>query len=130
MSGLYNTIFGVNKLAGPLLASIDVNFRDVPRFRDCFLNKDGTEIIIYTRVGGGNRAEYDEPIKAMRQLPGYLRDEDDGYDETYASFFFAIPEAERENCRKLAALGFGVDPAQRWADFIDDLGKTDAQSNG
>lgn len=121
MSGLYNTVFGYNDLAGPLLAAIQLDPADVPRFRDCFLNKDGTEIVVYTRTGGGNREAYAEQNAAMASRAGYLRDEDDKVDSTYALFFFAVPEMFKEPCLKAAANGLGVDPAERWEEMLDML---------
>lgn len=118
MSGLYNMVFGYNELAGPLLSAIQLAPGEVPRFRDCFLTKDGTEIVVYTRTGGGNREEYTEQNAAMARRAGYLRDEDDKVNSTYALFFFAVPEMFKEPCLKAAAAGMGVDPAERWNDAL------------
>lgn len=122
VSGLYNMVYGVNKLAGPLLAALDIDHHDVPRFRDCFLHVDGT-IVIYTRTGGGNREEYQSQNDAMKLHKYYLRDEDDRYDCTYALFHFTIPEEIKADCDELMAKGWGVDPAKRWAETIEQLRK-------
>jgi hypothetical protein len=73
-----------------------------PRFRDCFLQERGFEevdglpfnvpIYIYTRIGGGNREDYQEEISKLRSLPEYIRDFDDDYDCTFATFVFRVPE--------------------------------------
>lgn len=123
MSGLYNMLFGLNRAAVPLLKVLNVDHTTVPRFRDCFLNEAGTEIIIYTRSGGGNRDEYAELNRMMMEIPGYLRDEDDSYDNTYALFYYEIPEQHRETCLMLANLGLGVDQPKRWADYIAKIGQ-------
>lgn len=122
MSGLYTMVFGVNKLAGPLLDVLEIDYRAVPRFRDCFLHKDGT-IVIYTRTGGGNREEYKSQNDAMKFHKHYLRDEDDSFDKTYALFHFAIPEEIKANCLDLIARGWAVDPPERWRQTIEELKK-------
>ena len=56
---------------------------------DCFV--DNNEIHVYTRVGGGNRnCEFGE--EELQQHPNYLRDFDDEYDSTYATYVFSIPD--------------------------------------
>jgi len=122
MSGLYNILFNVNPLAGTLLAIIGVDHNTVARFRDCFLNEDGTEIIVYTRTGGGNRAEYHADNDKLGSYPGFQGDEDDEFDSTYALFRFRIPEELRERCKELAPL-YGVNPAKRWKDAIEAMGR-------
>lgn len=107
---LYNLLHGHNPAAPLLLAMIDM---DQPngkwhsgRFRDVYLNEDGTRIILYTRNGGGNRQHwYDdvEPgaacgcpgctIKYHLPLhPNFLFDRDDDFDCTYAYIEFSVPE--------------------------------------
>jgi hypothetical protein len=95
---MYNALFGTNPYAKALL--IILGNPDVPRFRDCYLNEEG-EIVIYTRTGGGNREYYDEPNadneegpwnSTLWNIPGYLRDEDDDFDSTYAYFYFTPPK--------------------------------------
>lgn len=120
MSGLYNMIFGHNHLAASLLGILEVSPDSIDRFRDCFLNADGTEIVIYTRTGGNNRADYEEGIERLRKIPGYIGDADDDFDATYASFRYAVPETVAEACKKLAT-SHGVDPAKRWDEFANVL---------
>lgn len=84
-----------------------------PRFRDCFvgrlendetktdqfgipqkknlINKKQKEISVYTRVGGGNRDEYEKEIKELRSIPEYITDYDDDFDCTFATFVFKCP---------------------------------------
>ena len=60
-----------------------------PRFRDCFV--DGDETHVYTRVGGGNRdCGFGE--EELQQHPNYLRDKDDDFDSTYATYVFSVPD--------------------------------------
>ena len=111
---LYNMVFGYSQLAAPLLAALNIDPRNVPRFRDCFLNKDGSAIVIFTRTGGGNREEYAEQNDAMTRWPGYLSNHDDETDSTYAHFNFAVPEEIKDNVVTAIANGHGVDIAERW----------------
>jgi hypothetical protein len=123
MNGLYNMMFGVNRLAGPLLAALNISHRNVPRFRDCFLHVDGT-IVIYTRTGGGNRAEYEKENQMMRGHSNYLSDEDDALDSTYALFHFSAPTQEiKDAIPLLLAKGWGVDPPERWRQTMEALKK-------
>lgn len=87
--GLYNAIFGVNPNAGKILEALGLLPGQIGRFRDAFII--GGEIAVYTRMGGPNREEYREQIEALRSHPCYLRDEDDDFDSTYATFYFRIP---------------------------------------
>jgi hypothetical protein len=112
MSGLYNVLFGVNILAHRLLELLKLDHRDIPRFRDCYLQ--GGHIVVYTRTGGGNREDYLTEVGVLTSHPLYVRDEDDSYDETYASYFFKYPEEWRETLEGLAA-NFEVLPSkERW----------------
>lgn len=97
---------------------------DAGRLRDAWIEKDpgtGEPILaLYTRNGGGNREDQSAPIESMRAHPLYRRDADDHFDATYASFYFAAPEAYRE------ALGPSaidpVDTGARWQSAIAGLG--------
>jgi hypothetical protein len=123
MSGLYNMVFGVNGLAGPLLHSLNIDPASVSRFRDCFLSDEDT-IVIYTRTGGGNRAEYAEENELLRGHSSYLRDEDDSFDSTYALFHFALPEEFKPFLEKAKANGWAVNSAKRWAEALEQIKKS------
>lgn len=121
---LYNNLFGVNPYAILLLGILGTNYRLVPRFRDVYV-KDG-EIVLYTRTGGGNRDYYDfceGPSNAdLRQLSGYLRDEDDPHDPTFAHFYYAVPERHRSVVTEIAEAT--VDrpvPTEMWLKLFHDL---------
>src|SRR5262245_14062757 len=90
MGGLYNMLFGVNPMTGLLLHILDLHARDIPRMRDAWF--DGEHIVILTRAGGNNREDYDEQIVKLRSHPGYVTDEDDTFDSTYATFTFVVPD--------------------------------------
>ena len=87
---LYNMLNGVNPATFFILPMLGQKHPDnYPRFRDCFVNNN--EIHVYTRVGGGNRnCEFGE--EELQQHPNYLRDFDDEYDSTYATYVFSIPD--------------------------------------
>lgn len=118
---LYNQLFGVNPYCSVLLQMLRLKPGEIPRFRDCYLNKDGTEIVVYTRTGGANRTEYDQPNAAMRQARGFIGDADDSFDSTYAYFRFAVPQSFRATCVALLASGAHRDPAECWRRMLDKL---------
>jgi len=123
---MYNMIFGMNPAAGPLLKILGFSketFSTIPRFRDCYINLDKTRIVIYTRTGGGNRAEYAEQNSALTKLPGYTGDEDDSFDSTYAKFYFKVPDEHKDFISELAALGASFDPTERMKNFLEELKK-------
>ena len=87
---LYNMINGVNPATFFILPMLgEEHPDDYPRFRDCFIQDD--EIHVYTRVGGGNRnCGFGE--EELQSHPNYLRDFDDDYDSTYATYVFSVPD--------------------------------------
>jgi len=78
------------------LKAIGINIEDIERFRGAGV-QDG-EIIIHARTGGGNRENY--PNEILTSNPYYLRDEDDGFDCTYADYYFSIPEELKDEVEK------------------------------
>lgn len=87
---LYNMINGVQPATFFILPMLGENHPDnYPRFRDCFIKNN--EIHIYTRVGGGNRnCGYGED--ELSKHPNFIRDFDDDYDNTYATYVFSVPD--------------------------------------
>jgi hypothetical protein len=71
------------------------------RFRDIYLNEDGTLITLYTRNGGGNRNEYFYIFDILKTHPNYLNDYDDDFDGTYAYVEFSIPEQAKDLIKTL-----------------------------
>lgn len=96
---LYSVVIAINPIAGDLLASICLEPASVPRPRDVWINRELTEVTVFTRTGGGNREEYAAENAALRAHPGYLRDYDWATDPTYAEWVFVVPGAEREAMR-------------------------------
>jgi hypothetical protein len=116
---LYNAIYGVNPATFFLLPMLGKRPDEYPRFRDCFIggleNTDENDqfgipkkktthekvISIYTRVGGGNRETYENEIEELRKMPNYIKDYDDDFDSTFATFVFSIPEKWKTDFEKL-----------------------------
>lgn len=133
---MYNMLFGMNPFAKVLLAILGTDESRVPRFRDCYLDEDGN-IIIYTRTGGGNRDWYEEPNEEnkgegnfncdLRKLEGFISDEDDDFDSTYAYFKFKAPEKASEVLEEIKALGGTDNPNKKWTESLEKLrsGATD-----
>lgn len=120
MSGLYNVLFEQNAEADKLLAALGLAREDFTRFRDAFVAEG--EIAVYTRLGGPNREAYADTIKRLQAHPLHLRDRDDGFDETYATFYFKVPANERG----LLVQDIGKwDPDARWKDGLARLEKGD-----
>lgn len=104
---LYNALFGVNKLSPLLLAILNIdqgneNSYSSGRFRDIYLNEDGSSITLYTRNGGGNRDDYQHIFDKFACHPNYIRDWDDDFDCTYAYIEFSVPDKFKEWCKELA----------------------------
>lgn len=123
---LYNSLFGVNPFTPILLGVLNTRVEQIPRFRDVFVEND--EIIIYTRTGGGNRDEYDRPDcpgpsnADLRNIPGYLRDEDDSFDSTFAYFHYAVPKNVRLMLAQIAkATKDRPTPSDAWKRLKADL---------
>lgn len=114
---LYNMLHGVNPMAQVLLAALGIDRGDVPRFRDCYWN--GEHICIYTRTGGGNREDYESENTALTLRDGYVRDEDDEFDSTYATFYFAPSPKLKDALTAVPAAD--ATPAQKWESLFTRL---------
>jgi len=134
---LYHALFGVNPFSRMLLEMLGTSEAAIPRYRDCFLNEDGTEIVIHTRTGGGNRNYYEHPDRRRREDPdsdyegpyncdlrkiaGFKYDADDDFDCTYADFHYAVPEAVKEQVALLRQFGAVSNPVERWQTLLSNL---------
>jgi hypothetical protein len=145
MSGMYDLMFpdaSRPSRAALLMTLLNEGELNIGRFRDAWLEPDRNgkpEIMIYTRNGGGNRQhDHDEPgvgeehctgcvMEKIVHHPQYLRDEDDGFDCTYARIWFRMPvwlaPEERELLARDMMLPAPIDPDERWAVAIENLGK-------
>lgn len=114
MGTMYNMLHGQNPQSGILLYILGIDQEKGAwrsgRFRDIYLSEDGSEIVLYTRNGGGNREHYADDCEPgidctctgctaeyhLPSHPNYLRDWDDDFDSTYAYFAFSIPKEFKE----------------------------------
>lgn len=130
---LYNLIVGNNGQydRGQILLAILDN-PNPGRFRDAWVERgeDGEPVIaIYTRNGGGNRECYcgdDEPGtctgcvgEAFAAHPLHIRNADDDFDRTYATYYFAAPAEHREFLAQMAQ--DPVNMSEQWQKFINGL---------
>ena len=91
---MYEMVCNINTDAGRVLnlIGLDPTFLiEECRLRDVYLSKDKTKVVIFTRIGGGNRESYSASIKRHKNFKGCIRDYDDNFDNTYASFEYQIP---------------------------------------
>jgi len=96
---LYNAIFGRNAHTELILSLLELRESDIERFRDCSIDYENKHIIILARTGGGNREDY--PNEKLVSHPCYVRDHDDEFDCTYATYYFNFPEDLTEDIIKL-----------------------------
>jgi hypothetical protein len=67
------------------------NFNKIPRFRDAYvIPGEPHRLVIMTRTGGGNRADYAEENEWMKTIPGYVEDYDDDFDSTFAHWVYDV----------------------------------------
>jgi len=123
---LYNSIFGTNNLAPVLLKILGIDQGNGEytsgRFRDIYLNEDGTKIILYTRNGGGNREHYQYVFDSLSKHPNYITNYDDGFDCTYAYLDFSVPDEYKEDLQKLASEhGQSQNPSEKFQQLLSDL---------
>lgn len=86
----YNMLFGMNPQSGLLLAAVGLRECDVERFRDVHVEDEGRTIAVYTRTGGNNREDYTQ--ETLYANPYFKTTRDDSFDNTYATFYFKVPE--------------------------------------
>jgi hypothetical protein len=102
----FNMVAGTNKLAGMVLHALNLEHGQVPRFRDAYLDIDNPArpmLVILTRTGGGNRQGYIEDNKTLSGMDGFISDDDDSYDETFAHWRFDVPPNVEESIREVIA---------------------------
>jgi len=127
MSGLYNTVFGVNPLAGVLLPLVGVTQEMCGRFRDCYLYEPEDQMCIQlvTRNGGPNRAEFAGNHLVLEKVRGYMHDEDAPNDPTYRLYYYEIPERAMEALEGIIEVQPDVvirkTFAQRWDDILKSM---------
>lgn len=75
-----------------ILSLIGLKESDINRYRGCDIDDD--MIVVYARTGGNNREYYLNDD--LTNNPYYLYDEDDSYDNTYANYYFEIPNGTND----------------------------------
>ena len=104
----------------PLILNIlKVTPADVPRFRDAYFHNG--MLVLYTRTGGGNREAYAEQNQKLRELPGYVSDDDDTFDSTFANFRYNPPPCLLADLELIAKKLNTKTPAERIQDVINSL---------
>lgn len=125
---MYGTIFGESSEADELLSILNLKKEDVGRFRDAWVTEEGL-IAIYTRNGGNNREHWDfsYPEKEdetcpcpgcvitykLPKHPLFIKDEDDKFDNTYATIYFKPPNPE--DIKKYSP---GMSGNERWKSVL------------
>ncbi len=99
---MYGMLFGQNPDSAQILSTIGLTPDDFYRFRDAYVDENGS-IAVYTRGGGNNREchgfepcdrdqhgpECVETIQSrLHGHPAFISDDDDDYDCTYCTLRF------------------------------------------
>ena len=66
---LYNMMHGFDHNATQVLANLDLLPKDIPRFRDAYPDPVKNVLVILTRTGGGNRADYEKENDKLAAHP-------------------------------------------------------------
>ena len=121
-NGLYNMLFGEDKNAGRFLEMLNLERDMFQRYRDCYLNGDGTRIIVLTRIGGNYRPNYDAVFDNIHNHPYFLSDYDEPKDETYCYFEFKVPEKYLKETQSMAT---GFEPLTVGEKFDKEIAEMD-----
>ena len=96
---LYNMVNGFNPACVFIMPMLGRKQDEYPRFRDCFVTKEGN-IAIYTRVGGGNRnCGFGE--EKLYEDENFLTTYDDDFDCTYGTYEFKVPDKWKDDFNKI-----------------------------
>ena len=99
---LYNRLFGENEEAHILLGFVGLNKGIFMRYRDCYLNPEGTIVTVISRTGGDNRKDYRQSFTDIRRNENYIRDYDYDFDNTYCYFEFRVPDKYKYTAERMA----------------------------
>ena len=103
---MYNVVFGFHPhlpLVGILLGREKIVGDYFGRIRDAWIERwpDGSlRIHVYTRNGGGNRAEH---MPDLSGDPLFIEDRDDSFDNTYASIYLKLPDGWEQKIKDAGA---------------------------
>lgn len=98
---LYNRLFGENPDATILLGMLGLTRNSFGRYRDAFLNHDGKAITVITRIGGGNKPDYEGVYKNLKENKYFSHTIPDFIDNTYQYFIFNVPEKYKFTASKM-----------------------------
>lgn len=104
---LYNMMNGVTPITCFVMPMLGKHPEEYPRFRDCFLSDEAhpeynDHILVYTRVGGGNRGcGFGE--ESLFDHPNFVATYDDDFDSTYGMYVFSVPEQWRADFELIKA---------------------------
>lgn len=103
---MYNMINGYNPSVQLALVLLEINPKDISRFRDAYIDIKNEQIVIFTRTGGSkdpetydNRACFPNDILENHKL--FISTKDDDFDPTYAYYYFKIPEDKKIEVLKI-----------------------------
>ena len=125
---LYQMMNGVTQATFLILPMLGYHPETWPRFRDCFCNDADhpeyeNKIHVYMRMGGSNGecwgeedSEYGDPCtcpacklnKMIEDTPGFVTRFNDGFDETYCTCVFEVPELWQSEYDLISSGGEGT----------------------
>lgn len=95
---MYNAVVGYDPCVVVALKLCGINSAEdakaLPRFRDAYLDPEKREAVIFTRTGGGNRADFEEGNAKIKSMPNFVDDHDDDFDSTFAHWRFSVEGEE------------------------------------
>lgn len=86
---LYNALHGMNPFSFLILKVLNVDEKDIERFRDASMDLGANLIEVLARTGGPNAEAW--PNRILRDHPWFAGVEDVESDHTYCVFRFRIP---------------------------------------
>ena len=108
---LYNMMMGFSPACIFIMPMLGRKQDEYPRFRDCFVDDDKKHILIFTRVGGGNRGcGFGE--EELYKDPDFVETYDDDFDSTYGTYKFKVPDKWKKD--------FDLMMDNRWGDVSDE----------
>lgn len=118
---MFENVAGRYPLASELMAilirghewDLDEARNAFQRIRDVYPGNEGHEIVVFTRTGGGNRVEFGESNTKIAALKGYISDEDDEFDRTYAHWRFETPAFAKEWLKEFLATAIAEHGVER-----------------
>lgn len=114
---LYNMINGFNPACLYFMPMLGRKQDEYPRFRDCFLSDDYERIVIYTRVGGGNRnCGFGE--EELYKDENFVKTYDDSFDSTYGYYEFSVPEKWKSDF-DLIVSGKIADVSDEYVEYVE-----------